>query len=73
MGRKHCGKRRNCLLRGGMELTVYYEIQTLNKPDKKNPLKSLWEKEEMLLQAFSAFPTMFLRGPAWLSSLVFDS
>ena len=56
-----------------MELTVYYEIQTLNKPDQKNPLKSLWEKEEMLLQAFSAFPTMFLRGPAWLSSLVFDS
>ena len=102
MGRKHCGKRRNCLLQAissfsngafqrlvlqthenlglfGKGLSVWYtkqQILCFNDCTSKsfNPfpkqglvlrvcsislLKTLWEKEKLLITRISPFPTMF--------------
>ena len=47
----------------GKGLTPYHTIPTFNALKKRSPLKTLWEKEKMLVTSIFTIPTMFSTIP----------
>ena len=43
----------------GEKLTLYHIIKTFNAPDEKSLLKTLWEKEKMLVTSIFSFFHIF--------------
>ena len=45
--------------RASVKLTVYQTTPIFSDPLKKKALKTLWEKEKMLVTSIFSFPTVF--------------